>query len=537
MTSARRLTLICGLASMLGFLFAAVSTSDFVAHLDRQVHGIHCSFLPGLTEADQSGESGCHTTLMSPYSSVFRSTLWGGIPISLPAMAVFGFLGFWAFWMAFNDRDRDARTAGFLALGSLVPLGATIAMGYLSLVELDAVCKLCIGIYASSCVLSISALVLWLKARRAAQTEDPGARQRSAPLALPTLGLAFATGVASVAISVGAYAATAPDFSRYVGSCGKLPNGTLRKDVLVDIGPQTGRPLMIEVLDPLCPSCRGFEDRLAKMDASRQVDRKVLLFPLDETCNWMIDRSIHPGACSISKAVLCSSSPEEVIAWAFEHQQEIIDASAHDPGAAANLAKARFPDLAQCMGSATADARLNQSLREAVRNRLQVLTPQVFVQGVRLCGEDTDLGLDFALPRLIDMVRNQSFEMDESTAPPSLERPLRPDRAEAQRSEPRPATTTDPDRRQALAAQLEASARELDEPGETAPPPTTPVDSEGPQADPEAGAPTDQAEPSSPSEPQVKPKEPPGRTKGTPPEPGKQQPPEAAPQEEGSDPK
>ena len=39
------------LASVAGFAFAAVSTYDFVAHLDRQVHGIHCSFLPGLGAA------------------------------------------------------------------------------------------------------------------------------------------------------------------------------------------------------------------------------------------------------------------------------------------------------------------------------------------------------------------------------------------------------------------------------------------------------------------------------------------------------
>ena len=30
------------------------------------------------------------------------------------------------------------------------------------------------------------------------------------------------------------------------------------------------------------------------------------------------------------------------------------------------------------------------------------MMPQVFVEGVKLCDEDTDLGLDFALSRLLD---------------------------------------------------------------------------------------------------------------------------------------
>jgi len=79
-------------AAVAGLTFAGVSTYDFVAHLDRQVHSIHCSFVPGMGATDTAGSSGCYLTLMSPYSSIFRKTIWGGLPIALPAMAVFAFL-------------------------------------------------------------------------------------------------------------------------------------------------------------------------------------------------------------------------------------------------------------------------------------------------------------------------------------------------------------------------------------------------------------------------------------------------------------
>src|SRR5688572_18482182 len=69
-----------------GLMFASVSTYDFAQHLDRQVHDIRCSFVPGLADAGAKEEqAGCQVTMMSPYSSVFRRALWGGLPVSLPA--------------------------------------------------------------------------------------------------------------------------------------------------------------------------------------------------------------------------------------------------------------------------------------------------------------------------------------------------------------------------------------------------------------------------------------------------------------------
>src|SRR5512142_222696 len=80
--------------AVIGVVFAAVSSYDFIAHLDRQVHAITCSIVPGLAAPDASGSSGCHAVLMSPYSSVLRDYTWGGVPIALPAFGVFAFLLF-----------------------------------------------------------------------------------------------------------------------------------------------------------------------------------------------------------------------------------------------------------------------------------------------------------------------------------------------------------------------------------------------------------------------------------------------------------
>ena len=44
---------ILGIAgSLLGLVFAAYSSVDYAQHLDRHLHDVHCSLIPGLVEID-----------------------------------------------------------------------------------------------------------------------------------------------------------------------------------------------------------------------------------------------------------------------------------------------------------------------------------------------------------------------------------------------------------------------------------------------------------------------------------------------------
>jgi uncharacterized membrane protein/protein-disulfide isomerase len=389
--------------SLLGFVFASVSTYDFVAHLDRQVHGLHCSFLPGIGTPDATGASGCHLTLMSPYSSVLRATIWGGIPISLPAMAVFAFLAFWGGLLWISRRTSDPAATRFYALASAVPALSSLIMGIISISALSALCKLCIGIYFASILCVVGAVGLW---RTAERSRAPLSRE---PLSLGALGVAFTVGVVFVASAVVAYAAAAPNFDKYVGVCGKLENPADAHKVLLPVGSQAGSVDVLEVLDPLCPACRAFERRFEKLGQAALTRRRALLFPLDNSCNWMVDSAVHPGACAISEAMLCAGdAAADVLSWAFDQQEEIVAAERAAVGSAAKLAAARFPQVAGCVGSSKAKARLNRALRWAVDNHVPVLTPQLYVNGTRLCDADTDLGLDYMLSRLIDQAAGKA---------------------------------------------------------------------------------------------------------------------------------
>ncbi len=399
--------LVVLVGATIGLVFAGISTFDFVQHLDRQVHSLHCSFIPGM--GHESGTSGCQVAMMSTYSSVFRSRVWGGVPIALPAMSVFAFILLAAFDLVLTRRKDDRRATAFLALATCLPAVMSLVMLTISLTKLGTTCKLCVCIYIASTLCVVGAVGAWRRASRPMATAKGGAQlvpMDGGSLSMGRLAGAFGIGVGFVLVPIILYLVLAPDNSKFIGTCDTLPKPDDAYGVMVrltnDRVAADAAPA-IEVLDPLCPACKAFEERLAKSGDADRLDRKAILFPLDNTCNWMVTEATHPGACTVSEAVLCAGAKApDVIAWAFEVQDRIREETAKDPAAAARIVKERFPELAACVGSPEARSKLNKSLRWSVANNVRVLTPQLFVRGAKLCDEDVDLGLEYALPRLID---------------------------------------------------------------------------------------------------------------------------------------
>lgn len=410
---ARVSTVLFVLAALSGLLFTSLSTSDFVQHLDRQVHALHCSFVPGAAPSTDAA-SGCHVALMSPWSSVFRTLVWGGIPVALPGIPVFAFLVFRGLEL-FARGFKDRTAALFLAAVTMVPVLTSIGFAGIAIAELGTFCKTCAGIYASSagCLLAVIGIVIgvFLEARAGSPAPEAGEGEDGEAAPAPAAGgdhpaLTLGVGVVElglfVAAPLGLYLAIVPDHGKYLGTCGELADTAAVDPVLVPIGAHRGGRTAIEVFDPLCPACKGFEKRLASGGYAEALDRKALLFPLDSTCNWMVGTSLHPGACAVSEAVMCAGDDaQRVVDWAFAHQEEVITATKADPKAAEAMVDAAFPSVAKCTGSNAARQKLNRSLRWAVQNQLPVLTPQLYVDGKKVCDEDTDLGLDFALSHLL----------------------------------------------------------------------------------------------------------------------------------------
>src|ERR1700684_3307986 len=100
---ARRAAIVAAVVAILGWVFAGYSTSDYAAQLDRQVHAVHCSFVPG-APVSTDGDNPCKTALFSPYSALFRDTWWGGVPVSLFALGAFSFFAGFGVYLALSER-------------------------------------------------------------------------------------------------------------------------------------------------------------------------------------------------------------------------------------------------------------------------------------------------------------------------------------------------------------------------------------------------------------------------------------------------
>src|SRR5580692_741204 len=130
---AKRAAVVAAVVAILGLVFAGYSTSDYAAQLDRQVHAVHCSFVPG-APVSTDGDNACKTALFSPYSALFRATWWGGVPISLFAFGAFAFFVGFGVYLALGA--RRSRATLFYAVAALAPFGASVVMFFISAVHL-----------------------------------------------------------------------------------------------------------------------------------------------------------------------------------------------------------------------------------------------------------------------------------------------------------------------------------------------------------------------------------------------------------------
>lgn len=378
--------LVAFLAAALGAVFSALSTLDFVQHLDRQVHSLHCSFIPGVT-SEGMAEAGCRAVMNSRYSSFMRDTYWGGIPISLLALCVFAYLAFISADMYLSGRMSRRSDAGYLLLASFLPLLTSAVFFFIAMTEVKALCKLCVGVYVSSIAFFVVALLNYMSASPGDM--DPTASKRTA--------IYFIEGIAFVALGLFLYVVLVPEYQEKVASCGSLPKPEDKQKVLLSLTSK-GSQSSLEVVDPLCPACKQFTARVEGDNLLADTQRNVLLFPLDNECNWMLTQALHPGACMVSRALICADKDFEAM-WSYvmDNQESFrITATKAEAEVRASIV-AKFPKVASCIDQADTKIRLNQMLRYAVQNRMPLTTPQLYLGNKRLCEEDSDLGLNYAV--------------------------------------------------------------------------------------------------------------------------------------------
>jgi len=416
-------------ASGLGLVFGSLSSLDYIQHLDRQIHDVHCSYVPGLG-AGQSPDNACRIAMYSPYAALFRDRFWGGVPISLFAVGAFGFFAAFALYVLLGGRAAPKKALVFLAVFGTAPVLVSVLMATISALKLGHFCKTCVGIYVSSTLLAIAGIAALVGDRsqpalpwRAIPPTLPGdadatvrdpetfeqkwGRPSGGVVLIPAWALAL--GVFS-AIPALLYVSALPSYTSYVNACGKLEKPEEPPSTLLHVSyPGAKQPATLFV-DPLCPTCKAFHQRLNTEGLLDKLDVTLVLFPLDNECNWMLDRPVHPGACVVSKAIMCSEHRAmPVLEWAYDHQEEILEAAKAGAGVVnvRAMIRQRWPGLDACIDSKETKLRMDRTLRYIVQNHLPVSTPQMFLGETRLCDEDTDMGLAYTIRKLAPGLRER----------------------------------------------------------------------------------------------------------------------------------
>jgi uncharacterized membrane protein len=393
---------IAALGALLGLVYSGTSTADFVAHLDRQLHPVSCTLLPGLTEASQLDPSaeGCKVAMLSPFSSFWRDRYWGGVPYSLFAMGLFGFALALSIWAIASRRGHEAGPGLFALLAGVAAAGASVVFFWVSMSKLHTICTTCAGTYISSALLLVGGVLAFLGGR--SDRHAAGDTAKGAGLLGQLAVLAVEMGVA-VVLPVLVFLGTVPSYDKYVGSCESLKSQEDKANVLLSVGAVQGPTEAVFVLDPLCPACKAFHKRVNETRFAKSLSYKILLLPLDAECNWMLKDSMHPGACVLSKALLCAGDQAgSMLDFIYENQEEMRMAGVgkHVEQIRAKIVE-KYANVRDCLDSPDTTIRLNKALHWAVKNSLPVLTPQLYLNGKRLCDEDTDLGLEYALTKLL----------------------------------------------------------------------------------------------------------------------------------------
>jgi uncharacterized membrane protein len=400
MRSSRLPLVLALLGAVLGLTFAAASTFDYANHLDRRLHDLHCSIIPGASTTE-AGDA-CRAALYSPYAALMKDEFWGGIPISLFAIGAFSFFAGFALYLAVAGARAPKNAVVFFALVAQTPLLISLLMLYISLTKVGGLCKTCSGIYISSFLLSVAGLwqLRTLKAKKWQESTRTGPPESSAAGALWPVAWLFALGLMTVA-PARVYASAVPDHRPYLTQCGQLKE-TNYPEALLKLPTQSPLKPTLLFEDPLCPTCRVFHTRMVAEGIYERLQITLALFPLDSECNWMLDEPLHPGACVVARAVICGGDrAREVLEWAYDDQDRLAEAGKAGEAQLKQIIQDRYGvGITQCMDSPKTKKILNEHLHFAVDNLVPVSTPQMYLAGQRICDEDTDLGLTYTMKQL-----------------------------------------------------------------------------------------------------------------------------------------
>ncbi len=208
----------------------------------------------------------------------------------------------------------------------------------------------------------------------------PSASKQPAPSRVAVIAVATLVAVSalSTAQEKPKTATTAPATQATVASVQKYKTNVK--------GPEDAPIKVVEFADFMCGGCQAAAGALRAYFAQQGPDINLTFknFPLEQTCNPGIGRTIHTGACELALGAVCAAELENFWpyhdrifsrAWQVATRKDVID-----NGVAVGMNKAK---LEACMASPAANSKLALQIKEAFEVKVEV-TPTLLVNGKKL---------------------------------------------------------------------------------------------------------------------------------------------------------
>ena len=327
---------------------------------------VHHDAAAGLTSfCTISEEINCDKVALSRWSMVL------GVPVAAWGLVGYALAAVLSAWGLSARRLHPRWPAGLLLLFGAVATAATLVLAYISKALVGAWCLLCMGSWAVSVGLLLAALVACRAGGVAAALRDDlkAAGRRSRVVALVAVG-----GIGFLLALIAGYPRLE---ARALGGASGGSAAATNLMALPPLPAATGPAVLFS--DYECPFCALAHDDLRELLRKRpdiQVVRRH--FPLDQSCNPMLQRPMHLHACELARAAICAEAQGQL-----EAMDDALYASQKAPAPVEELAARLKLDVGRfktCLKASSTEARLAEDIAAGMKARLKS-TPTYVVDG------------------------------------------------------------------------------------------------------------------------------------------------------------
>lgn len=373
-----------------GAALAALGT--LIAASISYVHARTASLGASYTSFCNLGDTlNCDTVLRSPFAE-----LWG-LPLAWLALGAYAAM---ALLFGYASRRPGARARVPFRLAAASVAFAVVFSAYMAFVSvfvLGAICLQCTALY----VVCLALAGLTVRASRLfaeAWPAVPAPVNVSSALACLAVSTATVSVLAAASwpapvrlppslISLAELRQSRPNFYKWYTGLPVYRSDAATGSAGRALGSETAPVTIVEYSDLECAHCRKNHIILKDLLIRRPDEVRIVYrhFPLDESCNESVPRSIHRHACRAAEAAECAARQgrfRDMLDLLFEHQNQLFESKLFKLADRAGLDRAAFES---CMKGRRALARVVADSRAGAGLHL-TSTPTLFINGRKVKG-------------------------------------------------------------------------------------------------------------------------------------------------------